>query len=895
MLVQAKSDPDLNKYLAYILSDTGPSDLARVQAAVQLKNNIKSIKKGGMADDDFTITMNAVLVGIRSPKKPVRNGAAIIPPQLFLLAKPQAKKHIFAGLFDIIENRVGVDSDETRRAQAAAMSAMANLCEDNRAELEKGYNGERPLNYLLPRLIEATKIPVSPVRAKALECINTFAYQSSQAMLNSIDSFLEQMDKLADDFDPNRGEDVVLHDGTMINSDIAVQILICRAFVCLVEARPDKLQPSMGQLVDFIIKRQTSGHEILGREAAEFWLAVGDHHSLWKALTPHMLSIIPVLLDCMVYSKEYQQRYGGASDDADQDDKDEDIKPHFVKTALRGGKTNGDAPTHSAADGNMGGTLEDGEISDSEDGEDDPDTEWTVRKCSAAALDVLARDFHDPVFESMLGYLDTNLSHEQWPYREAAVLALGAVAEGCMSAVTPHLPRLVPYLIGLLYDSEPLVQVIACWTLGRYSSWAADLSDEADKATYFVPLMEGILNTMLDNNKKVQEAGASAFVNLEEKARKKLGPYLVPIVQQFVRCFAKFKEKNMYVLYDCIQTLAEYLGPELARPEVVNELMPALTFRYDNLTDQSRELSSLLQCLSYLAVALGDAFWPYSAIILNRCLSIIDRTLEDRTAAAEEGNDLLVTTLDLVSAIIQALDNEKARQVIEGPAADRGTEPVTGPQARFFTLVRLCMGHPRDDVRQSAYALLGDCARYLFPLLQPFLPELIPILLEQLDLDHLPDNEVEEDSAVFNVVNNACWSAGEIAIKRGKSLAAFAPELLKRCVQIMENLGVTISVRENAAMAVGRLGLDNAELLAPYIAEFADHFLDAMDEVDPTEEKATAFTGFAILVATNPQALVGTTVIRLFEAIARYQDLGRLRNPSRQGLHDMFQNVSLPH
>ncbi len=239
-------------------------------------------------------------------------------------------------------------------------------------------------------------------------------------------------------------------------------------------------------------------------------------------------------------------------------------------------------------------------------------------------------------------------------------------------------------------------------------------------------MMEGILNTMLDGNKKVQEAGASAMLNLEEKARKKLGPYLLPIIQQFVRCFGKFKQKNMYLLYDCIQTLAEYLGPELAHPDLVSELMPPLTYRYDHLADHAPELSSLLQCLSYIAISLSDAFWPYAGVVYNRCLAIIDKTLDDANATAEEHNDILVTTLDLISSIIQAVEEKNASQLITGPVSEPATEAVTAQQTRFFALLRLCMGHPRDDVRQSAYALLGDSAKYLFPLLRPFCPSSCP-------------------------------------------------------------------------------------------------------------------------------------------------------------------------
>ncbi len=288
---------------------------------------------------------------------------------------------------------------------------------------------------------------MSLVRAKALESINFFAFRQSQALLNSVDSLLEQMDKLAEDFDPARGEDIVLQDGAKVNSEVAIQILICRIFVCLVEARPDKLQPSMGQLVEYIIKRQTSGYEILAREASEFWLAVGDHGSLWNSLAPHMLRVIPVLLECMVYSPEFIARHANAEDDAEKEDRPEDIRPHFAKTALRG-RTNGGPSARKGNDSDM----EEGELSDfSEDGDEDPDEEWTVRKCSAAALDVLARDFHDPVFESMLGYLETNLKSEQWPHREAAGprarrcgrrLHDGRHASSATPGAVPHQPPL---------------------------------------------------------------------------------------------------------------------------------------------------------------------------------------------------------------------------------------------------------------------------------------------------------------------------------------------------------------------------------------------------------------------------------------------------------------------
>jgi hypothetical protein len=190
-------------------------------------------------------------------------------------------------------------------------------------------------------------------------------------------------------------------------------------------------------------------------------------------------------------------------------------------------------------------------------------------------------------------------------------------------------------------------------------------------------------------------------------------------------------------------------------------------------------------------------------------------------------------------------------------------------------------------VQQSAYALLGDCSKFVFAQLKPFLPSIMPILLKRLDLENILDEEIDGS---FSVVNNACWSAGEIAVQYKKDMAQFVPELLQRCVEIISNPGVPPGVNENAAIALGRLGLDNHELLAPHLAKFSEEFLRAMEEIDPSEEKATAFKGFGMVVAQNPQAME-KDLLRFFAAIARYRDL-KLQNPVKQELHEVLQNVS---
>ncbi|KZF23640.1 ARM repeat-containing protein [Xylona heveae TC161] len=857
MLAQAKESPDINNYLTYLVAQTDvpaalkitikEAQLIKSTAAIMLKNNVR-FSYDQIAEPSRAYIRSCILLALEDPNAQIRSLSGNVVTELVrqggILGWPQLLPQLMA----LVSNDSGSTSLET---QEGAMSALYKICEDNARALDKDYQGERPLNFLIPKLLEFTTHASARVRGQALSCINIFIPHKPQALLVVIDAFLLQLFQLAHD------------------TSAEVRRNVCRAFVLLVDVRPDKLKPHMDGLIEYTVSQQRIIEDSdLALDAAEFWLCVGEHEALAADLGRHLALIVPVLLECMVYSEDDIIRLGGEGDDAEEEDREEDIKPQFAKTKLaRNAPTKADGSGADASgDALDEDDLSEGEIDDDDDDDDDggdPEDQWNLRKCSAAALDVLASVFHRPVFEITLPYLKENLQHAEWPRREAAVLALGAVAEGCMSAVKPHLPDLVPYLISLLNDQEPVVRQITCWTLGRYSAWASHLKDPAEKAQFFEPMMVGLLHKMLDNNKRVQEAGASAFASLEEKAKSQLTPYCQPIIQQFIRCFGKYKDRNMFILYDCVQTLAEHIGPGLAAPGLVDLLMPALIDRWNRVTDQSRELFPLLECLSYVAIALGKAFAPFSGPIFTRCIKVVHTTLEEYVMAAGNGHegvdlpdkDFLITSLDLLSSIIQALDD-----------AD-GLELVKTSKPNLFQLLAYALDDPANEVRQSGYALLGDCAIYVFPELEPFLATILPILSGQLDLDKISFDEVD---ASFAVLNNACWSCGEVATKYGpEGMGPFLDILYERLVTIMTNPELPDSLVENAAIAIGRLGILSAPALAPHVAELVGPFLEQMEKVEFTDEKADAFRGFTRIVALNAAA-IEQHLIKYFTVIARY-------------------------
>ncbi|KAG5204502.1 Nuclear transport receptor Karyopherin-beta2/Transportin [Trichophyton interdigitale] len=852
MLTQATSSPDFVNYLSFLLRTPQPPaavgfdikgyNVVRIAAAMNLKTKIK-VAYQSIPPEALAYLQTASLVALGDESTHVANSAGTIMAEMIKQGGILGWPTLLEELVSLVGN---ASASVPSRTQEAAMTALQRICEDNHRLLQKEIQGQQPIHAILPKIMEFTASSVPKVRTMALSTVHMFIAHKSPALMQSLDTFLQCLFKVAED--PNTD----------------VRRAVCQAFNQLAEVAPEKLIPYIDGLVNYVLMQEHSQEDPeLVLDASEFWIVAGEEKQLRSALTPYLPKIIPVLLQNMVYDEEEAALIAGKADDADEQDRPEDLKPQFAKTksdrlasAKEGEDTsNGEKKPAPESEDSDDDDLSDGEI------EDDPEEEWTIRKSSATALDIFATVYHQPVFEIVLPYLREHLKNPSWAHREASVLALGAIADGCMLTVQPHLPELIPYLVSLLTDPEPIVRMITCWCLGRYSGWAAHL-EPAEKARFFEPMMEGMLHRMLDNNKKVQEAAASGFRSLEEKSGPHIIPYCEPILRQFVLCFDKYKDRNLDVLYDCVQTLAECTMSELAKPALVSILMPCLIGRWNKAADESREIFPLLECLGYIASAYGHAFTPFAPPIFSRCTKLIYNTIMECNALAngqtteEPNKDYFITCLDLLSAIIQAIDRQKSEEL------------VASTQPSFFQLLAYCLQDPYYDVGMSAYAVLGDCAMVLFEQLQPFLPTIMPTLLKQLDLDQLAD---EDSSTGLSVVNNACWACGEISINAKSDMAPYAENLYTLLYAIMINEEIRDSVTENAAIALGRLGIGCAEQLAPRLAQYAYTFLLIMSNVEFSREKVGAFAGFNQVLKQNPQALE-SCLPDYFSAVASMTD-----------------------
>lgn len=862
MLTQAKARPETARYLAYIYSN-GPLiqdqrlpkaylNILRSSAAINLKNTVKYNYKS-IDEDARQYIKSIVLQSLNDLDSQIRTLAGTVITEI-------VQKGGVLGWTDLLPTLVSVASNEGRNvsssAQEAATGALLKLCEDQKDELEIIYNGQSPLQFLVPQLLNLCRDPNATVTANAIACINTFIPQQADALSQHMDGILAQFFDLS------------------TNTDSHVRQRLCQAFVLVIDTRPEKMVPHMDGLVTYMCLQQKDTTEPdAALEAAEFWLAVSENDNVYPHLEPYLKTIVPVLLQSMVYDEDSIIRLSdAAADDAALEDHERDIKPVFATNKHRWSNDRSKSEQEP----------EDGEIEDDAGDEGEVDEQWNLRKCSAAALDALASKFQQLVFEIAMQYLDQNLTNVEWPYRESAVLAIGAIAEGCMASVAPSLPTIIPYLTSLLSDQEPPVRLITCWALGRYADWALNIKALDEKRHYLNAILNGILERMLDNVKSVQTAAASAFANIGEKAGNDLAPYALGIIRVFVKCFDTYKSRNIYILYDCIQTLADQVGSTLQDPQIISLLMPALIARWQKLPDNSQELFPLHECLSFVAAALHDTFAPFSVPIFGRCIAIIRSNLEqihdsERDDLVEAPNkDFLITSLDLLSSIIQALSSEQALELVQS------SEP------RVFDLLVYCIRDPYPDVRQSAYALLGDCAVNVFSQLHPALPTLIPEAIRQLDIAFVAN---ENSTAAFSVINNACWALGEIAMRYRKEMKPWADDMYKRLKTLLDDQSTPAPVAENIVMAIGRLGVNMPEVLSPYLPDFVEQFLRVIAPVEINEEKAQAYVGLNRVILTNPYA-VSPSLLAYIDASLAYSKQSTDAEDGGETIGHLFNQVS---
>ena len=106
----------------------------------------------------------------------------------------------------------------------------------------------------------------------------------------------------------------------------------------------------------------------------------------------------------------------------------------------------------------------------------DDEDDWNPCKAAGVCLMLLAQCCEDDIVPHVLPFVKANIKHQDWRFRDAAIMSFGTILEGPNSeALKPIVKEAMPMLIILLKDESVAVKDTAAWTMGR----VFDLNSEA--------------------------------------------------------------------------------------------------------------------------------------------------------------------------------------------------------------------------------------------------------------------------------------------------------------------------------------------------------------------------------------------------------------------------------
>ncbi|CCW69436.1 unnamed protein product [Phytomonas sp. Hart1] len=523
----------------------------------------------------------------------------------------------------------------------------------------------------------------------------------------------------------------------------------------------------------------------------------------------------------MVYSELEMSMLQANPSDWNEPDKLDDIRPRQYQARVQ--NTNRD---------------------DSDDDEDEEGVEeWNLRRVSALTLDNLSEYFGDRVLMPVLVEIDRMMQpSEPWMHIEAAVLALGAICDGCFDSLTPYLPSISDRLLELLEapDTHFLVVNIALWTgtqIGQY------LVHEPLRLERF---MRAVLNKMQSPSKLTQESATSALATMSELCTEgQLKGLVGDIVLSIAHCMRGYQLKNRVLLFETLKTFCECTEYALRENSAaIQQLMSILGEAWAGTPNDSPLILSFFQSMASVCRVLGPQMQPMAGEIFARAYGILAIHMQMRLRAAETQTEppepeFLITSVDLLSGLFDALGSSMEPLILE-------------QQPAFMQVVQHLLMDENHDIRQSGFALIGDIAKSCPTQVQSILDPVCRAALANLEA---------LNECTYSIISNVAWALcnileNELDINNLPTLAN-SPTLAHLYLSLAEifcSPDITADMRnmmENIALCLGMMLYGDSDLgmNAKFpLAAIAKRFCEYVRNIKPLPHRTIAANGFLLSV-----------------------------------------------
>eukprot|EP00043_Microstomoeca_roanoka_P027243 m.13887 g.13887 ORF g.13887 m.13887 type:complete len:879 (+) comp7447_c0_seq1:172-2808(+) len=428
--------------------------------------------------------------------------------------------------------------------------------------------------------------------------------------------------------------------------------------------------------------------------------------------------------------------------------------------------------------------------------EDDDEDDWTVSKAAAVCLGLLGDVLKDPIVNPVCQFVQENLGHSDWRYRDASILAFGSILSGpSTESLSEIVVQAALPIVNLIQDPSVVVQDSVAWIIGRMVELFPDIILTPD---YFSTVLEA-LGFGLSLAPRVAANACWSFSNLFEECHRLASSSLdedmdaVPtymLSEQYagimaaliqvsqrddldesglgVACFDAISSLIQYSASDCYEHVANCTSTFLDRLEASLSMQPQNMEQHKQLLalqghicqilqpaihvleveDIKKVSDKLIMCVVHLLQAGGksgseaaeDAFGVVSALL---------RKLERDYAPYFD------VTKPLVVEALQNTQHSQTCLAAVGALSDLllALQDQVKPYVQeFMSLLMEILAVPDVDrsVKPQVISTFGDFAQAIGADIESFLPMLLPVLKTACMSATASESDDEDDIAFMN-------------------------------------------------------------------------------------------------------------------------------------------------
>ncbi|KAL7648073.1 UNVERIFIED_CONTAM: hypothetical protein RMT77_001690 [Armadillidium vulgare] len=398
--------------------------------------------------------------------------------------------------------------------------------------------------------------------------------------------------------------------------------------------------------------------------------------------------------------------------------------------------------------------------------ETDDDDEWNPCKAAGVCLMLLATCTEDDIVPHVLPFVKDNIKNSNWRYRDAAIMAFGAILEGPdPTMLKPIVEQAIPTLIEALNDTSVVVRDTTAWTLGRICEL---IPDAACNETYLKILVEALVNS-LKAEARVAANVCWALSSLAEAAYEQADNEVN-------------SEPATYCLSPCFDSLVDVLLQTTDRVDGSQ----------CNLRNAAYE--ALMELMKNSPKDCYPTVQKTTMIILERLQQVLHMETQIQSATDRvQVNDIQCLLCATLQSVLRKVTPEDAPKI---------SDPIMAALIQMFDASQGKSGGVQEDALLAVSTLVEVLGINFIKYMEAFKPYLL-LGLQNVD--------------VYAVCSAAVGVTGDICRALSDQVEPYCDELMQRLVENLSNNNVHRNVKPTILSVFGDMALALGPKFSKYL------------------------------------------------------------------------------